>query len=137
MRYTWHIASDMQLFWLSPIFIYPLWRSKRLGLISAGVLISLTVILDAIVQSVYNLPPSLNYLRSDEYADDIVSIFLRNVFKTLKYVVKGHLHLSTNPTMRSFGILRHITKYRVTFRVYFLDGLFIDLARFRQLISLK
>lgn len=75
MRYTWHIASDMQLFWLSPLFIYPLWRSKKSGIISTGVLISLAVVLDATVQYVYNLPPSLNYLGSDKYIDDIDNIF--------------------------------------------------------------
>ena len=28
----WYLACDMQMFWISPLFIYPLWRWRRFGL---------------------------------------------------------------------------------------------------------
>jgi len=43
MGETWYLACDMQLFLLSPIFVYSLWYSRKLGLIVnfSGILISL------------------------------------------------------------------------------------------------
>jgi peptidoglycan/LPS O-acetylase OafA/YrhL len=32
MGQTWYLAVDMQLFIVSPLFIYPLWRSRKWGL---------------------------------------------------------------------------------------------------------
>lgn len=32
MGETWYLACDMQMFLLSPLFIYPLWRWRRIGL---------------------------------------------------------------------------------------------------------
>ena len=33
MGETWSLVCDMQMFWISPLFIYPLWRWKKAGLI--------------------------------------------------------------------------------------------------------
>ena len=30
---TWYLACDMQMYWLSPLFIYPLWRWKKAGIV--------------------------------------------------------------------------------------------------------
>ena len=30
---TWYLACDMQMYWLSPLFIYPLWRWRKAGLV--------------------------------------------------------------------------------------------------------
>jgi peptidoglycan/LPS O-acetylase OafA/YrhL len=32
MGQTWYLAVDMQLFFVSPLFIYPLWRWRKWGL---------------------------------------------------------------------------------------------------------
>ena len=32
MGETWYLACDMQMFILSPLFIYPLWRWRKIGL---------------------------------------------------------------------------------------------------------
>ena len=32
MIQSWYLAADMQLFILSPLFVYPLWRWRRAGL---------------------------------------------------------------------------------------------------------
>ena len=33
MSETWYLSCDMQMFWLSPLFIYPLWRWKKIGVV--------------------------------------------------------------------------------------------------------
>ena len=33
MMESWYLACEMQMYWLSPLFIYPLWRWKKAGLI--------------------------------------------------------------------------------------------------------
>jgi len=42
MNQAWYLAVDMQLFILSPLFVYPLWRWKRAGL--AWTLFALTAL---------------------------------------------------------------------------------------------
>jgi len=32
MIQSWYLAADMQLFILSPLFVYPLWRWRKIGL---------------------------------------------------------------------------------------------------------
>ena len=41
----WYLACDMQMFWLSPLLVYPLWRWKKAGLI--WVLFALFILLSA------------------------------------------------------------------------------------------
>lgn len=33
MTETWYLACEMQMFWLSPLFIYPLWKWNKAGLV--------------------------------------------------------------------------------------------------------
>jgi peptidoglycan/LPS O-acetylase OafA/YrhL len=60
---SWYLACDMQMFWISPLFIYPLWRWKRAGLIWTA--FSLLVVLgcSATVFIVHNLPATIVWLR--------------------------------------------------------------------------
>ena len=42
---TWYLACDMQMYWLSPLLIYPLWRWNKAGLV--WVLVCLFTLLGA------------------------------------------------------------------------------------------
>ena len=42
---AWYLACDMQMFWLSPLLVYPLWKWRKVGLI--WVLFCLFVLLGA------------------------------------------------------------------------------------------
>ena len=33
MTESWYLACDMQMFWISPLFIYPLWRWRKAGVV--------------------------------------------------------------------------------------------------------
>jgi len=46
MIQSWYLAADMQLFILSPLFIYPLWRWKKAGL--AWIIFAITAVIGAI-----------------------------------------------------------------------------------------
>jgi peptidoglycan/LPS O-acetylase OafA/YrhL len=65
MNPTWYIAVDMQLFIVSPLFIYPLWRSRKWGLawLAAVVLACHAFIFYLYVRD--DLPP--NYVATRPY----------------------------------------------------------------------
>lgn len=57
MIQSWYLAADMQLFIISPLFIYPLWRWKnKLGL--AWIIVALTTVIGAIttIYIMWDLP---------------------------------------------------------------------------------
>ena len=53
---TWYLACDMQMFWLSPLFIYPIWRWKRTGVIWTVCSLLVALAMSAIVFLVNDLP---------------------------------------------------------------------------------
>lgn len=126
MRYTWHLAVDTQLFWLSPFFVYILWRFRKLGLILLGITISVAIFLDATVQSIYNLPPSFFLFGSTRVWCFIYLFIALYIFLTIHNYHIGRLHLSTILQLPFLDIFKHTINYPVIFRVYFLDGFFIN-----------
>lgn len=126
MRYTWHLAVDTQLFWLSPFFVYILWRFRKLGLILLGITISVAILLDATVQSIYNLPPSFFYLGAHEYGVLYIYLLPHTCFLIIHNYHIGRLHLSTILQLPFLDIFKLTINYPVIFRVYFLDGFFIN-----------
>ena len=63
MAHTWYLAVDMQLFLITPLIIYPLWRWRTAGLV---VLTLVTLASQAsifAVYAVYDLVPALIYTR--------------------------------------------------------------------------
>ena len=60
---VWHLACDMQMFWISPLFIYPLWRWKRAGL--AWAIFALFGFLGAsiVIFTLKDLPPNFMLTR--------------------------------------------------------------------------
>ncbi|XP_059353377.1 nose resistant to fluoxetine protein 6-like [Daphnia carinata] len=72
---TWYLACDMQMLWISPLLIYPLWRWKRAGILCAigSLLVCLAISTTRFI--VYDLPATTFWLRTsdglkiDIYAD--------------------------------------------------------------------
>lgn len=60
---SWYLACDMQMFWISPLFIYPLWRWKRGGLIWTIFCLVVFLAISAITIIVHDLPPTIIWLR--------------------------------------------------------------------------
>jgi peptidoglycan/LPS O-acetylase OafA/YrhL len=59
---TWYLANDMQFYILSPLIIFPIWKSRKLGLALAGtVYIGLTFLIGYLVIH-YELPPSITFI---------------------------------------------------------------------------
>lgn len=53
-----HFPADTQLFVLAPLFIYPLWKSKRLGLHLLAVAAVISVITPFYITYTQNLDPT-------------------------------------------------------------------------------
>ena len=56
MGETWYLACDMQMFILSPLFVCPLWRWKRLGVYLNLFLISVSLAAGIAVWAVEKYP---------------------------------------------------------------------------------
>lgn len=63
MGETWYLAVDMQLFLISPIFVYLLWRWKRTGLIVLAGFTLASLSANFAVYFYFNLPPTLMVTR--------------------------------------------------------------------------
>ena len=59
MGETWYLAVDMQLFLLSPLFVYPLWRWKVVGLTLLALATLGSLASNFAIHAIYNLPPTL------------------------------------------------------------------------------
>jgi peptidoglycan/LPS O-acetylase OafA/YrhL len=60
---NWYLACDMQMFWLSPLFIYPIWRWRRTGVIWTACCLLVALGISAIVFLVHDLPATICWLR--------------------------------------------------------------------------
>ncbi len=58
----WYLACDMQMFWLSPLFIYPIWRWKKTGTIWTAASLVAFLAISAKAFIVHNLPATLTPL---------------------------------------------------------------------------
>jgi len=67
MIQSWYLASDMQLFVFSPLFIYPLWKWSKAGL--AWITFSILTIIGALaaIFTLWNLPATSIYLERPYY----------------------------------------------------------------------
>ena len=62
MWQTWYLAADMQLFFICPVFVYPLWRWRRAGLVWVLSAVTIAVIVKATVHVQLDLPPTFMQL---------------------------------------------------------------------------
>ena len=59
MGETWYLANDMQMFILSPLVIYPLWRWKRSGLLWLTAIMFGSLAANFALYAIYDLPPNM------------------------------------------------------------------------------
>jgi peptidoglycan/LPS O-acetylase OafA/YrhL len=60
---SWYLACDMQMFWISPIFLYPIWRWNKIGLIWTNISLMVFLVMSIITFLVYDLPPTVLFNR--------------------------------------------------------------------------
>lgn len=63
MGETWYLACDMQMFWISPLIIYPLWRWKTAGLTWATLVMAASIGANLAVHFAWDLPPNFIFSR--------------------------------------------------------------------------
>ncbi|XP_051175755.1 nose resistant to fluoxetine protein 6-like isoform X2 [Leptopilina boulardi] len=62
LGHLWYLSVDMQLFWLSPLIIYPLAKKPKIGLIILGLAFFASIITPAVIVGKYELLfTSLNF----------------------------------------------------------------------------
>ena len=49
MGHLWYLAVDMQLFWLSPLILYPLFKKPVIGLIILGAFFVAAVVIPGLI----------------------------------------------------------------------------------------
>ena len=59
MQQTWYLAVDMQLFLVSPLFVYSLWRWKKMGLALLVIITLASLASDFIVYALMHLQPTM------------------------------------------------------------------------------
>jgi peptidoglycan/LPS O-acetylase OafA/YrhL len=59
MEQTWYLALDMQLFIVSPLVIYLLWRVKKIGMALLLFLFIGTIAANFAIFAVYDLMPAV------------------------------------------------------------------------------
>ena len=58
MTETWFLANELQLFLISPLFIYPLWRWKKKGLVMLTVITFIALAGNVAIFYIKNMPPT-------------------------------------------------------------------------------
>ena len=119
MIQSWYLAADMQLFIISPLFIYPLWRWKnKFGL--AWVILVLTTVIVAIttVYIIWDLPAT-NTILERPYNHPFITLY--NKYNGKFRAIFAGLKRKTLYTLITIFILGHVSPN--TWLVFFSDGL--------------
>ncbi|XP_057379360.1 nose resistant to fluoxetine protein 6-like [Daphnia carinata] len=113
---SWSLACDMQMLWISPLFIYPLWRWKKAGLLWTVVCLLISLGYSAILFFIHDLPASLTPLgRPSQIAriDDYVHNHYLDTFSRIPAYLIGIL----------LGWILHNTKNRKVYMNKYLAGI--------------
>ena len=46
---TWYLANDMQMFIITPLILYPLWKLNKVGLAWSGILVFGSILIPTIL----------------------------------------------------------------------------------------
>ncbi|XP_073967401.1 nose resistant to fluoxetine protein 6-like [Choristoneura fumiferana] len=88
MFQSWYLSVDTQLFFVAPIFIYSLWRWRRVGPIFLSVSIIVSVIIPAVITYKDNLDPTLLFY-AKEFTDIVSNFYFKQEY------IKTHMKLTT------------------------------------------
>lgn len=88
MMQSWYLAADMQMFFLSPILLYPLWRWPRLGFSIGGFLIALSVAMPFYVAFTENIKAPIPLSRNERRVErEMETLYLPTHTKSVSYVI--------------------------------------------------
>ncbi|EFN90006.1 Nose resistant to fluoxetine protein 6 [Harpegnathos saltator] len=75
MSQSWYLSTDMQLFWLSPLILYPMLKFRKLVFaIIFGLALFVSILLPFAVTYIYSLTGTMLYYKQQ---DDVVNVFLK------------------------------------------------------------
>ncbi|KAK9498833.1 hypothetical protein O3M35_003389 [Rhynocoris fuscipes] len=88
MMQTWYLAADMQMFWLSPLVIYPLWRWPIFGYVEIAILIAASVASPLLVSLLEVIKTPIPVTTEPvEQSREMAEMYLPTHTKTTGYIV--------------------------------------------------
>ncbi|XP_054271530.1 nose resistant to fluoxetine protein 6-like [Macrosteles quadrilineatus] len=88
MMQSWYLAADMQLFWLSPLVLYPLWRWPRLGLTNLFLLAIVSIIVPFVVAFVDQIKTPIPISFDTEKVNrEMAELYFPTHTKTVSYFI--------------------------------------------------
>ena len=67
MPVSWYLANDMQFFIISPLILYPLWRSPLFGLGACFIGLLVGTVIPMVIVYLNNFPLSISFMTSQSY----------------------------------------------------------------------
>ncbi|XP_039289184.1 O-acyltransferase like protein [Nilaparvata lugens] len=88
MMQSWYLAADMQMFFLSPILLYPLWKWPKVGFSIGGFLIALSVAMPFYVAFSESIKAPIPVSRNERKVErEMETLYLPTHTKTVSYVI--------------------------------------------------
>ncbi|KAJ9601024.1 hypothetical protein L9F63_000862 [Diploptera punctata] len=88
MNQTWYLAVDMQLFWLSPLLLYPLARWPKIGKLIIGITMIASVIIPLAITIAQNLTAIMLYNKDLEMVGEVYTyIYSRTYTRAGPYII--------------------------------------------------
>lgn len=118
MMQSWYLAADMQMFWLSPFVIYPLWRWPIYGIIEVILLTVASIVSPMLVSYFAEIKTPIPMTTDPvEASKEMAMLYLPTHTKTVSYVLgigsgylfykikKGKVKFEPNLLARTIGWL--------------------------------
>ncbi|XP_063232956.1 nose resistant to fluoxetine protein 6-like isoform X2 [Bacillus rossius redtenbacheri] len=101
MTQSWYLTVDMQLYWASPVLLYPLWRWRRMGLVALGCCLAVSVMVPLAITASNHLPGAMLYATGASVTDVFLEVYLPAYTRAGPYLVGialGYLLYATKGT---------------------------------------
>lgn len=95
LPHTWYLTTEMQLFWLSPIILYPLFYRPKLGLVLVGLFMTASFFTPAIQLWVNR---SSVFLTVDDRLESLLFMMIYYWRKNKNLLFRNSEGLSDSPT---------------------------------------
>nr|CAD7571669.1 unnamed protein product [Timema californicum] len=100
MSHSWYLSVDMQMFWVSPVIVYPLWKWPRVGQCVLGVALLASVAAPLMVTAVNQLAGAMLYTTNDLMVGQVyIEVYSRMYTRAGPYLIGialGYLLHHTN-----------------------------------------
>ncbi|GBM54713.1 Nose resistant to fluoxetine protein 6 [Araneus ventricosus] len=90
LSHTWYLATDMQMYLVTPLILIPLYRSIKYGFISMGAFLFATIVTTAVITAVNHYPaiPYMNNILPAELVNDYYkNVYIKTYCRMGPYII--------------------------------------------------